>query len=96
MKPVDAAEARRAAVRKGFRDEGGDHYYLYFFYEGRKTSWRIKVSRGADEYAASHIRKDARVCGDMPAVELRRVVTCENDGAWVVAEYQRRVIAQGG
>ena len=90
MKPVDAREARRNAESKGFVDEGGDHYYLHFHYEGKKTSWRIKISRSG-EYEANHIRKDARVCGNISANDLHKVVTCTLDEAWVKAQYEARM-----
>jgi hypothetical protein len=94
MKPVDAREARRAALRKGFAEQGGDHHYLHFYYAGKKTSWRIKISHGATEYAPSHIRKDARVCGEMSPDDLRKVATCDHDGAWVVAQYLAHLTKQ--
>lgn len=96
MKPVDAREAMRAATKKGFVEVGGDHYYLHYLRpDGKKTGWRIKISHGADNYAPSHIRKDAKVCGDMTPDDLRKIVTCEHDGAWVATQYQAFLARRG-
>lgn len=88
MKPVDARHARAAAARKGFADIGGDHYYFHYHHDGKRTMWRIKMSRGADEYKASHIRSDAKTCGMMDPNDLRKVVTCDLDGNWVRTQYE--------
>jgi hypothetical protein len=50
--PQEAREVRRALLKKGFREsikKKRDHDYFFFFYNGKKTSVRTKISHGERE-----------------------------------------------
>ena len=104
MKPIDARKAISAATSKGFRapsERGGkrkrtDHYYLFYHDpQQRKTTWRIKISHGADEIKPGHIRSDALVC-DIPPDEMLNILNCVHDKAWVDNRYLAQRTAQQG
>ena len=95
MKPIDAHIALRSALAKGFREAStsqgqkkrSDHYYLFYYdQQNRKTSWRIKVSHGAREIKAGHIRSDAMRCRLKPE-DMLKILNCEHDRQWVELHY---------
>lgn len=101
MRPVDAHIARRSALAKGFREattaqgqkKRSDHYYLFYYdQQNRKTGWRIKISHGAREIMAGHIRSDAKRCQIEPE-DMFKILSCDHDREWVdrhYAEQQQR------
>jgi len=48
MKALPREEIETSLQNKGFqRDEERDHIFYYFFYKGKKTKVRTKISRGS-------------------------------------------------
>lgn len=50
MTTYKVSKISRALLSKGFRQYNADHVYFIFYYEGKRTSVRTKISHGKDEY----------------------------------------------
>lgn len=47
---IPIKQLEKALLRKGFRLKEGDHKFLYFYFEGKVTSIRTKLSRGSSHF----------------------------------------------
>jgi hypothetical protein len=47
--PLDAREVDSALTSKGFKKADRDHHFYYFWYNGKKTPIRTKISHGESE-----------------------------------------------
>ena len=48
MKPIKAKDLENALLKKGFqKQEGSNHAQYFFYYQNKKTSIRVSVSRGS-------------------------------------------------
>jgi hypothetical protein len=56
MSVLDVQALRRALLHKGFRVDHTHHEMYWYFVEGRRSSVRTRISRGATEY-------DSRLAG---------------------------------
>jgi len=66
MKPIKARDLERALEKKGFqRQEGSRHTQYYFYYQNKKTSIRVSISRGSNsvygDYLISCVRKEMKL-----------------------------------
>ena len=62
--PIEREEIRTSIKKKGFREEPGRTHDMYwFFIDGKRTKWWIRLSRGADlkVYSDHLIGRQARV-----------------------------------
>lgn len=87
MKPIDVRTARTSLSRKGFESKQSDHEIHYFYFEGKKTTWRVKFSHGAKEMVQREIKANAQLFG-LPASDFRGLLSCERDHAWLIARYR--------
>lgn len=91
MNPVKARDARRALTAKGFSlaSSRRDHEVYFYYVDGKKTSWFVKISHGASEMIQREIRGSARVCGMMKGEDMFKVLSCDHAKPWVDQEYQK-------
>jgi predicted RNA binding protein YcfA (HicA-like mRNA interferase family) len=66
MKPIKARDLEKALVKKGFqRQEGSRHTQYYFYYQNKRTSVRVSISRGSNSvYSDSliaYVRKEMKL-----------------------------------
>ena len=66
MKQIKARDLEKALERKGFqREEGSRHVQYYFYYQNKKTSVRVSISRGSSsvygDSLISYVRKEMRL-----------------------------------
>ena len=62
--PFERDSIRASITSKGFKAEGGEkHEYYWFYVQGKKTKWWIRLSRGSGykEYSDDLIRRQARL-----------------------------------
>jgi hypothetical protein len=45
--PIPTSQIQKALSAKGFVSRDGDHEYYYFYYNGKKTIAKTKISRGS-------------------------------------------------
>lgn len=84
-------EARTHLLAKGFREEkGGDHCYLHFYYEGKKTIAYTKYSHGAlnDDVNASLVNLMKRQLGLGTSAQARKLIDCTMDEVSYIKELQ--------
>ncbi len=43
----------QALVKKGFKKDNTNHFYFWYYYNGKKTSLRTRVSHGINEYGSN-------------------------------------------
>lgn len=75
--PLDREEIRRALLKKGFTEGGGDHDFYRFEHNGKLHPIGTKLSRGSKyrEYSDSLVALVARQLG-ITIKELREYVEC--------------------
>jgi hypothetical protein len=75
--PRKARDVKRALLAKGFREEARDHYFYFFYYQGKKSSVKTKISHGAtngdiSDILLSAMAKQVRLSGP----QFRDLVDC--------------------
>lgn len=79
LKPVDAAQARRALKQKGFQELGKRDHEMYILYvDGKKTDFLVKISHGSREIRKDEISNNARSVG-IKSDDLYRILCCEHN-----------------
>ena len=66
MKPIKARDLEKALEKKGFqRHEGSRHTQYYFYYQNKRTSVRVSISRGSNsvygDSLIAYVRKEMRL-----------------------------------
>lgn len=66
MKQIKARDLEKALERKGFqREEGSRHIQYRFYYQNKKISVRVSISRGSNsvygDTLISYVRKEMRL-----------------------------------
>lgn len=75
MSSRSSEDIKAGLSRKGFVKKNGDHVFLWFHYEGKKTSIRTKVSHGDAECGDSLLLLMARQLG-LTKAEFLDLVDC--------------------
>lgn len=92
IKDVSARNVRQAVSAKGFAlaEHGNrDHEMFFFMLEGKKTSFWVKISRGASHLYRGEIRRNARSVG-IDGDDLYRIVSCEYDAQQTRGVFESR------
>jgi hypothetical protein len=83
IRDIPASEVRRALGIKGFSvaEHGRRDHEMYFLHvDAKKTSFWVKLSRGATALERGQIRMNARAVG-IAGDALYRILSCELDAA---------------
>lgn len=75
MTAIKSMKAKKALLRKGFKEAKGDHYFLIYYHDGLKTDIRTKISRDhseLNEWLIAQMKK--QIC--LSKTEFIGVVDC--------------------
>lgn len=64
MSALSAKETQRNLCKKGFRQEEGDHHFLYFYYNGKREAIKTKISHNMsdlDDYLISAMARQIKL-----------------------------------
>ena len=73
---IKSADAKRSLKSKGFQEiRGRDHYFYFFYVDGKKTSIHAKISHGAkareiDDFILGKIKTTLRLDSNKQAEDL--------------------------
>lgn len=87
MKPIEVRTVRSSLSKKGFECKQAHHLFYFFYFEGKKTAWWVKISHGAKEMRQREIKANAKVLG-LSASDFHGVLSCEKDHQWLLAKYR--------
>lgn len=87
---VRADQVRRSLGLKGFLVASGDRDHEMFFYwhNGKRTNWWVKVSHGAPSIWQAEIKRNAKSLG-LTGDDLHSILACNHDHAKVIELYQQ-------
>ena len=99
MKSIPRDKIEKSFAEKGFvKEEGRDHRFWYFFYKGKKTRIRTKISTGSEhrDYGVNLLKRiKSQLFLDLR--ELEELLTCPMDGdRYAELMLQRRVVLPNG
>ena len=95
IRDVDAATARAALIKKGFKSEPKrDHEMYFFLLEGRKTNLWVKISRGSPSVFQGEIKRNAKSIG-LRGDDLFRILSCDH-GPEVSAQLCSEAVLDSG
>lgn len=84
-------DVRESLKKKGFREEARDHYYLYFYFEGKRTHLYTKCSHGADRDDVRHTVEQAmKLQLRLTTAQLAELVECTMGEAQYIAAMKAR------
>jgi predicted RNA binding protein YcfA (HicA-like mRNA interferase family) len=73
--PLKAREVESALIKKGFKKSDRDHHFFFFWYKGRKTAIRTKISHAESEIHDKNCSSMARQIG-LNRNEFNNFVAC--------------------
>jgi len=83
MKPIPRKKIEKSFAEKGFvKEEGRDHRFWYFFYKGKKTRIRAKISTGTgyEDYKINLLKRIKNQLFLDSLKELDDLLRCPMDG----------------
>jgi len=99
MKSIPRDKIEKSLAEKGFlKEEGRDHRFWYFFYKGKKTRIRTKISTGSEhrDYGANLLKR-IKYQLFLDFRELEELLRCPMDGnRYAELMLERRVILPNG
>jgi hypothetical protein len=84
MAPLEKRVIESGLARKGFKKDNADHRYYRFFYQGKETSIRTKVShspkvKDIDDNLLSLIKRQLHLDSNKQLIELCKCPLTERD-----------------